>query len=170
MCLANDSFRPCNLGTVHLGAAAARFTDRVAEAVLFAEFGSVSPAGSATAAVFVYVPAAVGLTMIATVVLCPDANPLIMHVTVWPLVVQGPDPVAANSIVSPAGTLSVNVIGAEPGPPLDTVEENTAELPTVVVLGAADFVTPASSRVIRVAATFIEMPGGLGPGPPGASV
>ena len=85
-----------------------------------------------------------------TLLVCPEARPVIVQVTVWLAMVQVPDAATAESTVSPAGTASVNVIGPVSGPALLTVADRAARLPTAGALGAALVITPASTVVVRV--------------------
>src|SRR5689334_10190563 len=87
--------------------------------------------------------------------LWPLATLGIEHVTFWPATLQVPVPPTTCLIFSPAGTLSVNVIGWVLGPPLDTVDRSSARLPALVPGGPAVVVTPTSCIVTRFTARFI---------------
>ncbi len=86
-----------------------------------------------------------------------------VQVTVWLATTQVPDPATAESIVSPAGTPSVNVIAPVLGPALLTVAVRFARLPTAGALGVAVAVTPASDVVLRVADRSNSNDAPLGP-------
>ena len=94
---------------------------------------------------------------------CPAARPVIVHVTVWLATAQVPEAATAESIVRPAGTPSVNVIGSELGPAFVTVADSVARLATAGAAGAELAVTPTSIVVTSVAETFSSNEAPLAP-------
>ena len=111
------------------GAAAGSAAVSVAPATLSAGVGSANSIDGAGVRVAAALAAE---TMTRTWAVEPAARPVIVQVTNWPVVEHVPEPATAERMVKPAGTVSVKVIGAVPGPLLVTVNAYS-EAPPVVI-------------------------------------
>lgn len=138
------------------GLAAGGFTVSVADVLLFAVCGSGSEVE--TLAASLKVPAEGAATTIDTLAPALAAPPSIVQLTACPATAQLPNPATAERILRAPGTVSVNVIGAVPGPERVTVNKYSPTPKAVIDAGIAAPVTDTSSFGASCAETLTRPP------------